>query len=480
MASGDTKTQQYLDIAANGTRADLPSDNCCNTRTQSLIVGVAERIMDVEDEVEELKNNPDVADIVATYADLQAYDTSKLTDKDIIRVLTDETHDDASTYYRWSTSSQTFTYIGTSKQYDDFVGTDGTAAGSNGLVPAPATTDAGKFLNADGDWEDIAGVTTLYIQNGALTNLPANLYKDKNLTTISDIAYVKAAIDNGNTIVVREVEPVGTEYIYYGAFPMSGFYYENDYGDVYLGFTITDTNKTIYMCSAGMVETQSSLNMPLYGTTGTNINGPMTQHATTGMVYADPASRKKIKMGASATIVSGDSNVATSIGNRAKATGTNSIAISGNKDYDATASGSTSVMIGRGTASGVGSIAIGMATATGMNSVCISGNNTSATNSYTVAINGTAGGLSSVAIGSESSATAQGAVAIGANSSATTTGVVSIGSTNVNYGYSSSNYRLLSGVYDPQSAHDAATKGYVDGLVGNIESALNIINNGGN
>ena len=49
MASGDTKTQQYLDIAANGTRADLPGDGCCNTRTQSLILGVAERIMDVEE-----------------------------------------------------------------------------------------------------------------------------------------------------------------------------------------------------------------------------------------------------------------------------------------------------------------------------------------------------------------------------------------------------------------------------------------------
>lgn len=157
MASGDTKTQQYLDVAANGKRADLPKDNCCNTRTQNLIVGVAERIMDVEDEVEEMKNNPDVVDIVATYADLQAYDTSKLTDKDVIRVLTDSTHDDESTYYRYSKQTGQFTYIGTSKQYTDFVGTDGTTAGVNGLVPAPATTDAGKFLKSDGTWDTAGG-----------------------------------------------------------------------------------------------------------------------------------------------------------------------------------------------------------------------------------------------------------------------------------------------------------------------------------
>lgn len=33
-----------------------------------------------------------------------------------------------------------------------FTGTDGTAAGTTGLVPAPATTDATKYLMADGTW----------------------------------------------------------------------------------------------------------------------------------------------------------------------------------------------------------------------------------------------------------------------------------------------------------------------------------------
>lgn len=156
MANGDTKTESYLRVAAEGTRADLPSDTCCNTKTQNLILGVANRIMDVEDEVEEMKNNPDVADIVATYADLQAYDKSKLTDKDVIRVLADETHNDDSTYYRYDKSTDAFTYIGESKQYTNFVGTDGVTAGTSGLVPAPATTDVDKFLKSDGTW-DVAG-----------------------------------------------------------------------------------------------------------------------------------------------------------------------------------------------------------------------------------------------------------------------------------------------------------------------------------
>lgn len=127
MASGDTKTQQYLDIAARGTRADLQR-GCCNTRTQDLIMDVAERIITEEEiryredqilqgEIDEIKNNPDVYDIVPTYAALQAYDTSTITDKDIIRVLRDETHDNASTYYRWDAADQEFDYIGETGDY---------------------------------------------------------------------------------------------------------------------------------------------------------------------------------------------------------------------------------------------------------------------------------------------------------------------------------------------------------------------------
>lgn len=41
--------------------------------------------------------------------------------------------------------------------YSNFTGTDGTAAGAAGLVPAPATTDAGKFLKADGTWDTAGG-----------------------------------------------------------------------------------------------------------------------------------------------------------------------------------------------------------------------------------------------------------------------------------------------------------------------------------
>lgn len=141
----------------------------------------------LQGQIDGLAAASDVTDIVGTYADLQAYDTSKLKDNDIIKVLQDENQNDETTYYRWSTSTEAFTLIGeegpyytkaaADQKFQDkltagsnitidanneisadipvFTGTDGVDAGTAGLVPAPATTDAGKYLKADGTWDSI-------------------------------------------------------------------------------------------------------------------------------------------------------------------------------------------------------------------------------------------------------------------------------------------------------------------------------------
>ncbi len=66
----------------------------------------------LQGEIDTIKAGSDVTDVVGTYENLENYDTSKLTDNDIIKVLQDETQDNAQTYYRWSTSSREFTYVG--------------------------------------------------------------------------------------------------------------------------------------------------------------------------------------------------------------------------------------------------------------------------------------------------------------------------------------------------------------------------------
>lgn len=156
-------------------------------------------------------------------------------------------------------------------------------------------------------------------------------------------------------------------------------------------------------------------------TTGTSTTDVMSQNAVTGLIYADPSAKRRINIGNGSSITANDSVV---IG-------------------------------GYGSVSGVYSVGIG----------------------YNSLVNAT----HSVGVGNDSYTSAQYTVAIGDGARATAQGEFNIGTgTSGNHGYNSTNYRLLTGVHNPVSAHDAATKDYVDGLVGNVASALNVINNGSN
>lgn len=420
MASSDTKTQQYLDVAANGSRADLPANTCCETRTQTLIRGVAERIMDVEDEVEELKNNPDVADIVATYADLRAYPVSQLTDKDIIRVLADETHNDESTYYRWSTATQTWTYIGESKQYSDFVGTDGTNAGTSGLVPAPATTDAGKFLKADGTWGEASG------GGGGATELTSADYNYDYGNTGTNNCIAFWLLDTGlyksgngvSRLYTTASSPRTSEnaalVLNYGASQTNRLIITEDANYSSSLYVVNKETGQAVTTSTGKILTTGAL----VQTTGTSTTNVMSQNAVTSMIYVNPRTMEEIAIGTT-SVVRGKS---VAIGLSANSQGGNSVSIG----YQA---GET-----RG-----GAVAVGY--------------------------QATAQGQFGVANGNSAKANSYGSVAIGAGATATTQGEFNIGTGAFNIGYNGSKYRLLTGLYDPQSAHDAATKGYVDTAV---------------
>lgn len=47
--------------------------------------------------------------------------------------------------------------------YEDFIGTDGEESGTAGLVPAPETTDADKFLKSDGTWAEVGGGSSINV-----------------------------------------------------------------------------------------------------------------------------------------------------------------------------------------------------------------------------------------------------------------------------------------------------------------------------
>lgn len=95
-------------------------------------------------------------------------------------------------------------------------------------------------------------------------------------------------------------------------------------------------------------------------------------------------------------------------------------------------------------------------------------------------------GAASISMGSDAKATKPNAIAIGRGAyaghnnsvaigyGATTSanGEFNIGAGYFTVGYNSSNYRLLSGVYDGQNAHDVATVGQINATIDAINTAL--------
>ena len=88
------------------------------------------------DEIETIEASSDVVDVVGSYAELEDYDTSKLHDNDLIKVLQDETRDDAITYYRWSTTTETFSYVGEEGPYYTQSETDTLLSGKQDTLTA--------------------------------------------------------------------------------------------------------------------------------------------------------------------------------------------------------------------------------------------------------------------------------------------------------------------------------------------------------
>ena len=457
----------------------------------------------LQSQIDAVVASSDVKDIVGTYAALEAYDTSTLGDNDIIKVLQDETHQDETTYYRWVLADEEFSLIGeegpyytkaatdallngkadkattytktetdaalalkadkattytktetdtllggkqdtltaganiqinnntisaTDTTYSDFTGTDGTTAGTAGLVPAPATTDAGKFLKADGTWGSAGG------GGGAefieLTTADYNWNSSTGSTGTPDCValwLLPSGIYKGpadSSIEVRATR--GQEYSMGAGYPCYVIVKECEN---------TDTNRAIVTyVDAGNGNVVEYCNIDENGrnytvknfpnvvqTTGTSTTNVMSQKAVTDTLFN--SSRKlRVQIGDSAATLS---DYAISIG---------PLAYTDNLDQ---------ISLGRNAGFGT----------SGQGTLCI---------------------------GRDAKVTGAGGIALGVKSQATVQGEMNIGSVgDTSYGYNNTNYRLLTGVHDPVNAHDAATKGYVDGLVGNIAAALNAINNGG-
>lgn len=94
---------------------------------------------------------------------------------------------------------------------------------------------------------------------------------------------------------------------------------------------------------------------------------------------------------------------------------------------------------------------------------------------YKVRIGGTKTGTNATSVGRSASASGENSIALGSYASASTKGEMNIGtSTEATGGYNDTPYRLLTGLYDGQSAHDAVTVEQVNATIDAINTALSI------
>lgn len=177
-------------------------------------------------------------------------------------------------------------------------------------------------------------------------------------------------------------------------------------------------------------------------TTGISTTNIMSQSAVSSVLFDDPAGRTRVKIGDRAS-TSGSQSIA--IGHWAKTGSPSCVAIGGANDVTSAAA-----------ANGNGGTAVG-------SGARIEGG-----------AGGSVGNFGTVVGYNASVAGARTGVAIGAYSKATENGQFDISTmaTTNTYGYNDSQYRLLTGLYDGQSAHDAVTVEQVNATIDAINTAL--------
>lgn len=292
--------------------------------------------------------------------------------------------------------------------------------GGGGSSPAIELTSADYNYHSSGDVDD--GVAVWLLDRGyyCLTG-PAKIYwtSTASETISAKVLFVISHTNYDGITGHHKILLLGSKVNIGG----------QNFGPIYnyaVGSTGTSTDydmtsKNGYLLTGGNIA----------NATGNSADVVMSQNATTSMVFADPSTKKRVAIGPSTLSGSSVGDYGVQIGYGAKAANSYCVAIGGSDvNYNGAMANTCSVAVGAESKAGYGS--------TGANT-----------------------GERAVAVGYGSRATPKGSVAVGFQAVAETQGEFSINTTS-GYGYNNSNYRLLTGLYDPQSAHDAATKGYVD------------------
>lgn len=124
---------------------------------------------ELQEQIDAITSSSDVFDVVGTYAQLQAYDTATVPVNDIIKVLQDETRQNAMTYYRWN--GTTWVFIGAEGPYYTVSETD-TKFALKTQLPGVATTQQAGLVKPDGQSVLVGQDGTISVAQSVAASMP--------------------------------------------------------------------------------------------------------------------------------------------------------------------------------------------------------------------------------------------------------------------------------------------------------------------
>ena len=270
-------TDKAVDVVVPTTTSSLTNDSGYITNevndlvnyydkdeTDTLIATEAETRdaadLDLQGQIDAISSASDVVDVVGTYAELQDYDTSKLSDNDIIKVLTDETHDDAISYYRWNGTTNVFTYIGSQGPFYTKSETDAT------FVPQTRTIN-GKGLNSDvvltaADVNAIPASTVIPTVNDATLTI------QKNGTTVTTFTANSAQNATADISVPTKVSDLTNDLNFVEETNLADVAFSGAYADItgtpYIPTKTSDlTNDSDFVSDANYIHTDNNFTTAL-------------------------------------------------------------------------------------------------------------------------------------------------------------------------------------------------------------------------
>lgn len=159
--------------------------------------------VNLQNQIDSIVASSDVVDIVGTYQDLQNYDTTHLGDNDIIKVLNDSTHNNATSYFRWKKSTSTWQYIGSEGPYY-------TKAQSDALLNGKVDKVNGKGLSTN-DFTNEDKTKLNGIESGAQVNKIETIKVNGSLQPITnksvdiDVPTATSDLTNDSGFITKDV-----------------------------------------------------------------------------------------------------------------------------------------------------------------------------------------------------------------------------------------------------------------------------------